>query len=923
MALQRPNAIVFQEYESITVAPDIPDLNVLVVGPCYQIEDYVDDKTDIYAADYGTKNISMATYGTPASVVISAPPGVAAGALLEENSVAIYFDELRAVLKRNTSAPTDDAQFWANDNLFKAATHFGGAYIEAGDVLIAESGASDYIKVIKELAYTLEDGDDLLDFVAEGVVPGDSVEIFDDQTTGTVRNGFYTVKKIYAEGNPLAVVTDILEIEDAANLLGDTADVHMRVKSSAGATKFDTSSAGGPTGGARFSLIDACHLRTTSDFAANNDGVAKEWRIERTMYDTQVDSTYITVDENSVTIDLAAVGVQVGVSTAIGNKPVSYAKIYEEYMALRQDLQNLTEIDSTSGLISTLGKIDARNPLAVGASVAAQNTTTPVQVYGVKSDDVTGYADFIERTESDKSVYAIVPLTYNQSIIGSLKVMAENLADPTYALDNGTRQKFRVILGAVELVTSEYVTNETSGASTLVVPSTSPAGRYTLDVAVTTTGTASDFTTLPLVPGDTLTITPVSGGPFGPYTISHVISATKFEVDVDVALEDWDLGGGGVLSLIAAGDQFEIKSAAGVNKATHAVGTDNVTVIDLETFTLVTATLSTELYLTLYSPTSLFIDNGVVPGDVLQIPLDPESNTSWTNYQSWVVASVDSQERITIVNSGKNTSTTSKELPHFVKRDGTPVDRLVTGAAVYFRVQRDMTKTQQVTSMLQVAQSHASKRVVLTYPSLIDVADLVDGSKDRGTSTDPALADSQPGYYLSCAVGGQTAGNPSHQGFTNLSIAGINRVYNSNGYFSEPQLTDLSNGGVYVFKQETPAALPYTIHEVTTDVSSLETGEYMVVKNFDFIAATYLGTIIRFIGVWNVNDDTVGFIDKALHSTTENLKSRYKSKIGSPLISATVDNVEQATDLSKDRIEAYMSVELPMTLNIIGLHLVA
>lgn len=909
MALQRPNAFVFQEYASISVAPDIPDLNVLVVGPCYQIQDYVDDKTDIYAADYGTKDISMANYSTPASVVIAAPPGLAAGALLDENSVAIYFDELRAVIKEIASSPTDDAVFYADDNLFKAATHFGAAHVAAGDVLIAESDgtAADYVKVVKELAYTLEDASSTLDFVALGIVAGDTVEIFDDQTSGTSRNGNYTVKKLYAEGSPLAVVIDILEIEDAANLLGDTADVHIRIKSISGATKLDTSSASGPTSGARFSLIDACHLRTTSDFAADNDGANQDWRIERNMYDVLVDSTYITIDDNKVTIDLAGVGVEVGVTADIGNKPVSYAKIYEEYLALRQDLQNVTLIESSAQLIDTLGKIDARNPLAVGASVAAQNTTTPIQIYGVKSDDVTGYNDFTERTESDLSLYAIVPLTYNPSVIGSLKVMAENLADPTYALDNGIRQKFRVILGAVALVTAEYVTNETSGATILQVPSSKPSGTWTMTIAIT--GGTFDFTDNPaVVPGDTFTITTTAGPTeYGPYTVAHVNSATVIEFDTDVALETWTT---------EACDSVLIKSADGVTKGDIAL-TGDPTAIAASTAVL------DDLYLTLNSPTSTFIDNGVVPGDVLQIPLDPESNTTWVGYQSWVVATVDSQSRVTVVNNGNNTSTATNELPHNVKRDATPVDRLVSSAAVYFRVQRDMTKTQQVTAMLQVAQSFNSKRVALAYPSEVDIADLVDGSKDRGTSTDPVLADTQAGYYLSCAIGGQTAGNPSHQGFTNIGINGISRIYKSNGYFSESQLTDLSNGGVYVFKQETPTALPYTIHEVTTDVTSLETGEYMVVKNFDFVAATYLGTIIKFLGVWNVNDDTVKFIKKALFSTTANLKSRYKSKIGSPLLGATIDRVEQATDLSKDRIEAYMSVELPMTLNIIGLHLVA
>jgi hypothetical protein len=263
----------------------------------------------------------------------------------------------------------------------------------------------------------------------------------------------------------------------------------------------------------------------------------------------------------------------------------------------------------------------------------------------------------------------------------------------------------------------------------------------------------------------------------------------------------------------------------------------------------------------------------------------------------------------------------ANELPHLIKRTSA-TDRVVTGGSVYCRVLRNMDKSEQVTNMLATAQGFASKRCLLAYPALCDVAGLVDGSLTRTTSTIKATAASQPGYYLSCLVGGQTAGQPSQQGFTNLPGNGISRVYGSNDYFTEEQLTDLSNGGVYVFVQDTTTSLPYTIHEVTTDVVSLETGEYMAVKNLDFISMMFLDTLRGFLGRWNINTDTIRTIHQSCLATITNLKSRYVVKIGAPLISATIDSVEQS-DISEDRIEAYISVLQPMTLNVIGLHLVA
>jgi hypothetical protein len=241
---------------------------------------------------------------------------------------------------------------------------------------------------------------------------------------------------------------------------------------------------------------------------------------------------------------------------------------------------------------------------------------------------------------------------------------------------------------------------------------------------------------------------------------------------------------------------------------------------------------------------------------------------------------------------------------------------------MYVRVVRYYTASQQVTEMLATAHSFSSRRLVLCYPNEVDVADLKDGSLDRGTETDPADALPQPGYYLACAVGGQTSGQPSQQGFTFLGINGISRIYGSNDTFSEEQLTELSNGGIYVVTQESLAALPSTIHEVTTDVSTLEFSEYMILKNFDYIAWTFLDVLLEFLGRWNVTDETIQFIAQAEQSCIDTLKSQRKPKIGAPLIDASIVSNE-VSSISSDRVESYIDIQMPMTLNIIGCHLVA
>jgi len=905
MPLTRPNTVVYQEYTNLSVIPATPQLSCLIVGPCYQLLDYLDDKVDIAAGSYGTLHQDNPRTSPTAAVTITTPPNVETGAILKDDSVRIFFDEATAVLIEKSSTPgASAATFDASDNLFyttrSGGTNMGLNYVAAGDTLITESAGSDYVKTVKELAYIFFTAGSTPNFTTIGCDTGYIIEVSADEATVS-RDGTYTVKKKYVQAG--SVVADSIEIEDASNLTGATANAHVRITTAAGVEVYSS------LGGAKVTgLSDWCHLRVTEDFPDANDVTNRLWRVERTLSDVELDTTDFSVNTTTKVVTVKA-GITATVSTTIGDKPISYASMYMEYAALRQDLQNVNEVGSATEADALLGKYDARNPLCVGVHVALANTSTTVKVYGVAADTLAGYEDFIERTSHLSDIYAVVPLTYDTSTLGSLKGTWENYADPDYVLNHGIKQKFRNVIGAVELVTQSDVVTKTSGASTLTKAGTTPAGNKKLTVTVSGAQTLDFSAALAteggVLPGDIINIT-LGGVSSGPFTVAHINSALVLETEEVLP----------TLSGSASGaDTLHITDPTGV---THRFTPLVYAASPAKGFTLADGVLDA-LYLTLSSPTSTFLAD-VVPGDLLQMPNDPETDT-WTTYSTWEIASVDSETRLTIANNGNNTGDLENELPHLIKRTSA-TDRTVTNGSLYFRVKRNMSKTEQVNYMLAVAQSLNSKRAIVCYPDSVDVVDLVDGSKVR-TATDPELADAQPGYYLSCMVGGQTASQPSHQGFTNLGGNGISRIYNSNDYFSEEQLTNLSNGGVYVFVQDAPAALPYTIHEVTTDVLALETGEYMHVKNLDYLSMSFLTTLRPFIGTWNITPEAIQFIKLALYAVINTHKSAYRAKIGSPLIDAQVRSVFQDTGNSEDRIVAYVDLNTPTVLNTIALHLVA
>ena len=890
MAAQRPNVIVYQEYDNLNVAPDIPDLNVLIVGTCNQVLDYLDDKEDCYADDYGALDANN-PFTDPTAIVISSPPNAEPGAELDADSVRVLFDAARVVLVEDGDTASEYGAYTSGDNLFQAHDDDGGVdfvaeEIAAGDILIVQgSGTSDHVKTVKGVVVTFEDIAGTANFRTNGVQPGDVLTISNDVPPGgSSRNGTYEIVSVRSE--KIVELSGVSWTQNPVNTFGGGNVCDFVIQTATGAVRMTE------TGRQMANYTD---LYTTTDFSENNPANPR-WRVERNVNDIELDATDFTISGNQITV-LAAITTDL--STTLTGKKVSFARIYVEYAALRTDLQKLTTLSNYSEMEANLGKYDARNPLFVGSVIAKANTTTAIQVYGVKSNDLTGYLDFLDRISSEREIYAIVPLTYDTSILAAINQTNNNLADPNYALTNGVKQKFRVALGAVELQTTKDMVAAESGGGVQQVTGSSPGD--TKQITLVNSGApALDLVALGVLPGYTVRYTELAG-PVHTWTVAHVNGTLVLETDEAVVAPP----------AAVDGDVFDILDTATGSVYSYTFAGGNSISI--------TPGALDDLYLVWQVPGATFVSDGVIPGDILEIPDTLDTNTFSDGYGSWVIDEVLSEERVRVVNQGTNTSVLANELPHLYSREDASA---VTGGTLYYRIIREMDKTQQVNEMVAVANSFASKRLVLCYPDSVDVAGLVDGSLPRTVATEPEVAAAQPGYYLACAVGGMTAGQPSQQGFTNVGIAGISRIYNSSDYFTEKQITDLSNGGVYVFIQQNPSALPTSVHEVTTDVSTLEFSEYMVTKNFDFIAWTFLDTLLPFLGTWNVIPETVEFIDSALRQTGDNLKARYVSKIGAPLTDYALQTVG-VSDLSDDRIEAYLDVDLPMTLNTIGLHLVA
>lgn len=890
MPLIRPVVQVYQEFATVAVTAATPELQTMVIGPSYFIQDYPSDKSTIgISSTYGTLERTPADVATPTGpdvIIVQEPPNNAVGALLDASSVKVYFDAARVVIASRLNSVTTTL----NSNSLTFSSVSG-------------------VKAYKDLS-TLGDGK--LDTVVQAKTAGTAgnsiqVALVEDNTTPpTMITAGNLITFHFKNGDAACTVTAIetliagsslIEVKTAGTgatvLITATAFAATNLANGVTAVAATTFTSGTEKvlPGDRILITDNANktiVRTVQSVASDTSllltadvtaeggfaaAASQKWRIERKLSDQLIDSSFVTIVNNAVHI---AGGVTLSANGEA--KTVSYANVYIAYRSLRQDLQEVGEIASTDELLAVLGRVDSRNPLSVGVFVALQNTTTSVLYYGVDSNDLVGHTKARDNINSRDDVYAIVPLTTDLSVINMWNVDNVGLAIPDDV--KGRPQRFRVVIGSGTLPTTKVMQLSSSTATTLADAGTAGSGVHTLLL------TGFDLVAAGVIPGDKVIVSVDANATtrVGTYTVACVNDATHLEVVEVIPGTTGD----------SANATVAIKNSD-LSVTRIAASAANPTV----------STVNNDLFLVLRDPNGSFVTSGIIPGDTIQVPTDPNA-TTYTTYNTFVVRDVISENRLRIVNNGNDNATTMNELPHGVKRSG---GALISQGTITYKVIRNLSKSGQVKELIAVSQSLASRRAVMVWPDLVNVSGVVGGTN-------------QPGYYLACAVGGMTSGLPSQQGFTFLGIAGVSQIFHSSNYFSDTQLTDLMQGGWYVFAQQTPASIPYTIHQLTTDPSTLQTGEYSVVKNYDYVAMAFSKVLQDFLGKYNVTPETISYIRTALNVEIDTLRQRALSKIGAPLTEGSLAALYESP-LSADRVYARILVKLPTPLNVIELHLVA
>lgn len=292
-----------------------------------------------------------------------------------------------------------------------------------------------------------------------------------------------------------------------------------------------------------------------------------------------------------------------------------------------------------------------------------------------------------------------------------------------------------------------------------------------------------------------------------------------------------------------------------------------------------TITLSAGKYV-LTASNATFISDGVIAGDTVNITAGTGAPSPVGTMQ---VLSVISNQQVVVQANG-------------------------TATGVNYYITRTLTKTQKATAVAGMSKSFGVNRFIHIQPDLVMIN--VGG---RNVNL--------PGYYLCCAVAGLIAGFPCQQGFTNIGIAGVSDLYNSNFYFTRAQLNTMAEAGTFMFVQETDMGIPYVRHELTTDMSVYEYRELQAVKNWDFLSFYYRDKLTPFIGKWNITPDTIGVVRQTVVAASELLMGKKLPRIGAPLTAYKIVKIEQ-NPVNKDRMTVQIQTTQPKVLNYADVYLI-
>lgn len=497
-----PSVLVYQQLASAGgVANVTPDLDTVIMGPCYNVLEY--DSTSaasltLTAGRTGDGDVFSIVNSSVNNVVYL--PGQLPGQDVEESSMEVYLNN--AVVETMSTkfsgtagsdriemlAATGSGSVTSGSSVVTGVTNLSN--FDAGD-LVAISGAGASSGVLAATVVSIDEvaGTMTLDTAALSSTPSATI------TKSPVSNVNPLTSTRHAEPGDEILVT--YRANGAARVFSTTI---AQVESLAGVL---------------LAII------MTDVLPSDVQGVLLV--SVRKNFNNQL--LLKTIDGRTNYND-ATVGAD-GKITILPNPKLAYGNVLTSdvhiaYRALRKDLSGaIVDVENVSDLTGKLGAASERNPLALGVQIALANTTGRILAAAVPSNDLAGFQVALDLIEG-RRIYGVVPLTQDVEVATAVKAHVEQMSTPEQA-------QWRVAVVNTAIPTTQTLgfwnadnVNVNSGNNAITLVN----GRYILS------SSNSTFMSDGVVPGDTVHITAGSGtpSPVGAVKVLQVLNNQQLQV---------------------------------------------------------------------------------------------------------------------------------------------------------------------------------------------------------------------------------------------------------------------------------------------------------------------------------------------------------------------------------------------------------
>lgn len=224
-----------------------------------------------------------------------------------------------------------------------------------------------------------------------------------------------------------------------------------------------------------------------------------------------------------------------------------------------------------------------------------------------------------------------------------------------------------------------------------------------------------------------------------------------------------------------------------------------------------------------------------------------------------------------------------------------------TVSGCVFTVEESTTKIEKRDAQAAYAAGFGSKRVIVVFPTVVKVG---------STSFDP--------MYAAAALAGVISGVSPQVPLSNTSLSGFDGRQYSNDYFTEEYLDYIAGGGNCILVQETDGGALIIRHQLTTDVSTLDTREISRVKNVDYVAKYLRNMVKPYLGKYNVTEELLTLLKSAFQGAFDFMKRSRAPRAGSIIRSGQLTSISASSDTVTAEVK--VGIGYPFNVCVINLY---